>query len=257
MANSAHLRRYHFGCFLRVWSDCGLAAGIMAHIHDGDFGDESRGGNGGSESGSLFCAYGICDNRYVSLYYFKMACFEFYKLLEHGFESSLHLGFSHVTSRDFIAIDEAWNDLPKYTVLYDSQEEILILKFVLGIAHEFCSRLLFLAFTNVFTTGTGDQAAIDPVGAGRFMGAKRLEEGDEAFVPKIWGLESDWPNIVFEVGVWGCEILVDETFAELLLDARFWLECFGRETRVVVIVLVDRPARSIVIERWQAVPAEI
>jgi hypothetical protein len=89
----------------------------MAHVDGGHFGDESGGGNGGSESGSLFCAYGIRDNRYVSLYYFKEACFEFYRLLEGGFESSLHLGFCHVTSRDFNAIDEARNDLPKCTVL--------------------------------------------------------------------------------------------------------------------------------------------
>jgi hypothetical protein len=131
------------------------------------------------------------------------------------------------------------------------------LKFVLGVAHEFCSRLLALTFTNVFTAGTGDQAAFDPVGAGCFMGAQRLKEGDEAFVPKTRGLESDWPSIVFEVGVWGCETLVDETLAELCLDARFWLECYGGETRVVVIVLVNRPARSIVIERWQAVPTAV
>jgi hypothetical protein len=164
MADSAHLRRYHFGCFLRVLSDCGLVVGIMAHVDGGDFGDESGGGNGGS----LSCAYRILRIRYVSLDYFKIACFEHCRRLERGFESSLHLGFSHLTSRDFDAIEEARNDLPRFTVLYDSQEEILILKFRLGVAHEFCSRLVASAFTDVFTAGTGDRAAFDSVGASRF-----------------------------------------------------------------------------------------
>jgi hypothetical protein len=226
MADSAHLRRYHFGCFLRVLSDCGLVVGIMAHVDGGDFGDESGGGNGGS----LSCAYRILRIRYVSLDYFKIACFEHCRRLERGFESSLHLGFSHLTSRDFDAIEEARNDLPRFTVLYDSQEEILILKFRCGVAHEFCSRLVASAFTDVFTAGTGDRTAFDSVRACRFMGAESSKEANEAFVPKSRELESDWPSIVFEVGVWACETLVDETLAELRLDARFWLECTGGET---------------------------
>jgi hypothetical protein len=62
------------------------------------------------------------------------------------------------------------------------------------------------------------------------MGAESSKEANEAFVPKSRELESDWPSIVFEVGVWACETLVDETLAELRLDARFWLECTGGET---------------------------
>jgi hypothetical protein len=200
------------------------------------------------EMESLLSAYRIHDpHSFRSLVLFKKTCNDFYSLLERGVESCPYLGFTHVTRRDLEDIDEIRGEVPKMTILYDWHEETLIVKFMVGVAHGFCTRLLALVFIDVFRARTGDEEAFDPIGSSCFSGAQRLKEGDEAFTPKSRSLEADWPSIVFEV-------VVSETMIQLQLDARFWLECYGGKTRVVIIVCINRNARSIVIERWQVGP---
>jgi hypothetical protein len=45
-------------------------------------------------------------------------------------------------------------------------------------------------------------------------------------------MESDWPTVVFEVGVF-------ESLRQLQLDAKFWIEDSQGKMRVVIIAFVD------------------
>lgn len=71
-----------------------------------------------------------------------------------------------------------------------------------------------------------------------------MKEADDSFKPRSRNLKTDWPSIVFEVGV-------SEGLSQLWLDARFWLEFFGEQTRIVILASVNMIAGTIVIERWQ------
>jgi hypothetical protein len=60
------------------------------------------------------------------------------------------LGFSNVKRNDIEAIDKIRSDIPKMTILYDSEEEILIMKFLVGVKHEMCASLLNTTFERLY-----------------------------------------------------------------------------------------------------------
>jgi hypothetical protein len=58
--------------------------------------------------------------------------------------------------------------------------------------------------------------------------------------PKSRGLKTNWPSVVFEMGVSG-------QLTQLQHDALFWLECYRGQTRIVIVACVDKSARRMVI----------
>ena len=210
------------------------------------------------ERENLLSAYGIPNpHSFRSLYHFKKTCNHFYTLLEEGEESSPYLGFIHLTMSDFEAIDKVREmratrtKLPKMTILYDWNEETLIVKFKGRVFHEVCAKSLAMEFHTMHANRTGGVRGIFPLGSTKFKGARRMKEGNNAYKPRTRTKINDWPSIVFEVGVCGTEAQL-QTMAQLQQDARFWLESSRGETRIVIIVCVNQNARSMEIQRWQA-----
>jgi hypothetical protein len=196
---------------------------------------------------SLLSVYSIPEpHSFRSLYLFKETCKRFYTLLDEGEEKNPYLGFTHVTMSDFEAIDEIRSEVPMMTIHYDWNEETLIVKFMVGPHHETCAELLAMELDTVYKNRTGNVRAffLHPLGRSRCRGAHRMKEGDKAYKPKTRIGTYDWPSIVFEVGV-------SQTMENLRHDAQFWLGSSRGQTRIVILVCVDRDARSMVIGRWQ------
>jgi len=114
----------------------------------------------------------------------------------------------------------------------------------MDVTHETYASLLQTNFIGVVQDQIGSMYSIIGVKSSHFRGTNRMKEADDAFKLRSWGLESDWPSITFEVGV-------SERLIQLQQDARCWLECFGGQTRIVIISKVDETTRTIVIKRWQ------
>jgi hypothetical protein len=144
------------------------------------------------------------------------------------------------------AIDKIRSKIPKMTILYDSEEEILIMKFMVGVKHEMCAGLLNNVFEKLVDTRTGDDLTLIAMKSSRYKGPRR-EEGDNSYKPLTCIMKSNWPTIVFEMGV-------SESLAQLQLNAKFWIEASQGKTLVVIIAFIDRVAESIFIERWQDAP---
>lgn len=172
----------------------------------------------------------------------------FYSLVEEK-GASPYFGFSHVRMKDIHDIDEIRSYIPKMTIHYDWGEEIMIVKFMVGATHEVCGGMFRLYFEESIRAQTGDLLdSFIPLKSTRCIGSQRMKEGDEAYKPTSRDLESDWPSIVIEVGVF-------EGLTRLQQDARFWLEASGGQTRTVIIICVNCNNRNLVIQWWQDAPA--
>ena len=158
------------------------------------------------------------------------------------------MGFTGVSMSDLDEIDGIRRKLPKMRFFYDMNQEILIVKFMEGVTHEVSRSLFGLEFDRVIASRTGLRRAITPVGSVRFKGLHRAKESDFCFKPTSWDLITNWPSVVIEVGV-------SESLTQLHKDARFWLECSGGQTHIVILISVNKRARSWVIKRWQQNPA--
>jgi hypothetical protein len=59
--------------------------------------------------------------------------------------------------------------------------------------------------------------------------------------------KQDWPTLVFEVGV-------SETLRKLRNDARWWLANSQGRVKIVLLIKVNRVARTIHMEKWECRP---
>jgi len=133
---------------------------------------------------------------------FVKVCNEFYTDLVEGNTTegeTQYLGFMHLRMSDIADIDEIRNDIPKMRILYDCREEILIMKFIVGVTHYTCSRLLASQFDRLVQDRTCMRRSIMPLGSARFRSLNRMKEADEAFKPTSRGLKTDWPSVAIEV----------------------------------------------------------
>jgi hypothetical protein len=112
-----------------------------------------------------------------------------------------YVGFIHAMMNDINSIDKIWREIPRMTILYDYIEEIMIMKFTVGVIHELCAGMLRRIFDNVVEARSCDQYSILPMKSSQFKGLNIMKEGNEAFKPRSRGLEIDWPSISFEEGV--------------------------------------------------------
>jgi len=135
------------------------------------------------------------------MYDFKEVCRDFYTDMVEGnmTEGEIqYLGFTHVRMRDIVHIDEIRSEIPKMRILYDCNEEILIMKFMVGVTHELCAGLLGSVFDRVVQARTGINCSILPLNSTRFKGLCRIKEADHAFKPRTrrltMGLTAHWPS---------------------------------------------------------------
>jgi len=61
---------------------------------------------------------------------------------------------------------------------------------------------------------------------------------------------TDWPTLVFEVGV-------SETLRKLRNDARWWLANSQGRVKIVLLIKVNRAARTIHVEKWECRPVTL
>ncbi|KAG0584596.1 hypothetical protein KC19_3G221000 [Ceratodon purpureus] len=205
-------------------------------------------GDGGE---NFLTEYGVARSyTFKSLHTFKEDCKAFYAEMEEGKMEgeTQYVGFTGVSMSDLDGIDDIRNHLPKMRFFYDMNQEILIVKFMVGTAHELSVGLLGIELDRLVASRTGMRRAIISIGSARFKGLIRQKESDFCYKPTSRTLEDDWPSVVFEVGVF------DTLRVQLHKDARFWLECSGGQTRVVILASVNKEARSWTIERWQHDP---
>ena len=113
-----------------------------------------------------------------------------------------------------------WRELSKMRFFYDMNQKILIIKFMEGVTHEVSKGLLGFELDRVVDSQTGLRRTIIPMGPARFKGLHKAKESDFCFKPTSRDLITDWPSVVFEVGV-------SKSLTKLRKDARFWLECSG------------------------------
>ncbi|KAG0566006.1 hypothetical protein KC19_7G030900 [Ceratodon purpureus] len=180
-----------------------------------------------------------------SLSGFKRICRNFHTAMRAG--RGQYLGFSNVKRSDIEDIDTIRREIPKMTIRYDSEEEVLIIKFMAGAVHGTFAGLLSHEFQLLFAARAGEYSLI-PIESARIKGSRRSKEPDKGYRPFDRRRPSDFPSVVFEVGV-------SESLANLHLDARHWIEDSQGKTKVVIVAAINRNNESILIERWQDQPA--
>jgi hypothetical protein len=85
-------------------------------------------------------------------------------------------------------------------------------------------------------------------GAAKFVAGGVSKEGDAGYKPKsIRPRSTDWPTIVFESG-WS------ESLTKLRQDAHLWIEKSGGDVKIVLLLSINRTARTMIIEKWENRP---
>lgn len=113
-------------------------------------------------------------------------------------EKTQYVGFIHVMMNGINSIDKIWREIPRMIILYDYIEEIMIMKFMVGVIHELCASMLRRIFDNVVEACSSDQYSILPLKSSQFKSLNTMKEGNEAFKPRSQGLETNWPSISIE-----------------------------------------------------------
>jgi hypothetical protein len=167
-----------------------------------------------------------------------------------GENTAQYLAISNVPPDNIPTIERGRKrlDLPAMRILYDHDAEMLIIKLRRGLEHELAASLFVdMVRDKIASTGTPCNSIFD-VGAARFgVEEGSQKEGDRSLRPTTRTLLADWPSLVVEVGV-------SESFAGLRGDAHFWLTRSGGQTRIVIVIAVNKTTRSITIERWEDTP---
>ncbi|KAG0630096.1 hypothetical protein M758_1G153600 [Ceratodon purpureus] len=182
---------------------------------------------------------------FTSVQRLKNICSERYERLvdETTTMATEYLVFRKVTKDDLVKIDRSHCDL-RIRIFYDFSMELLIVKLMVGKAHEWVSTLFAEHLREKVRGRCGDFYTLCDMGAFRCTSAMgRAKEPDVALVPMNRQNEADWPSCVIEVGV-------SESLAALKNDAHFWILHSGGLTRVVILIAVDPQTRTLTIERW-------
>lgn len=85
-----------------------------------------------------------------------------------------------------------------------------------------------------------------PIGSTRYQGSQSSKEPDAGYKPlPARSLVSDWPTIVFEVGL-------SESLSQLRTDTEWWLVNSGGQVMIALIISL-KPAFSVIhIEKWDS-----
>lgn len=139
-----------------------------------------------------------------------------------------YIAFTGVRADDMMMIDKACKvhgTMPRMCFFYNTEEEVLIVKIMVGLNHELAS----MSFSNVLhkkLVQLNVDGKLEFLGSVRFGNARRQKEPDEAMKPRTCGI-LDWPSITVEVGF-------SESLSQLRLDAQFWLTQSDLKTKNVI-----------------------
>ena len=125
-----------------------------------------------------------------------------------------YLAFFGMSKEDLEKVDRSRCHLPSMRFLYDSELELLVVKIMVGKAHEWCGNAFAQDVLEKVRSCCGDHRVLRHMGSFRCESRGRLKEPDVALVPPGRDLEKDWPFVVFEVGV-------SQTLSALRNDAHF------------------------------------
>ncbi|KAG0567670.1 hypothetical protein KC19_7G153100 [Ceratodon purpureus] len=204
--------------------------------------DETLGYDQHFSGENLLDEYEIHDRHtFGSLSSFKRICRNFHTAMRVG--RGQYLGFSNVKRSDIEAIDMIRRDIPKMTIRYDAEEEVLIIKFMAGAETEIFAGLLDSEF-QALVRARGGKYSLIPMKSTRVKGSCRSKEPDNGYKPFDRRRLSDFPSVVLEIGM-------SESLGNLQVDAKQWIEDSQGKTRVVIIAAVNRATESVLIERWQ------
>ena len=201
----------------------------------------------------LLTAYGLpnsCVHKFNTYGRFKVLVKQAAVDLLSGTRSDQYLAFSGAPPGSLRSIDRGRrrSELPGMRILYDHDAEILITKLMAGPHHELASSLFVRMFlSKVVSAGLPLDSFYD-FGTTRFeVPGGRGKEADRALRPDTRIRADDWPTLVIEVGV-------AESLSQLRTDAHFWLTQSGGQTRVVILIAVEKTSRFVTIERWEHTP---
>ena len=114
-----------------------------------------------------------------------------------------YVAFGNVPESRLLPIDHRreCSQLPHFGLLYDAEQQMAIIKLKPGRAHNAAEA----AFHEIFTIKKhilGVNYTLHPLGATRYRALSgRSKEADIAYHPDTRLLPTDWPSLVFEVGV--------------------------------------------------------
>ena len=168
-----------------------------------------------------------------------------------GTGSAQYQVFGGVPSKSLRSVDHGRrsSELPGMRILYDSGAELLIVKFMVGVSFELASSPFVEMFKDKVVFGELPHDSFRDIGAARFgVPGGRSKEANKALRLTTRNGEIDWPTLAIEVEV-------SVSFSRLRTDAYFWLAHIGGQTRVVILIAINRGTRVVKIERWEEMPS--
>jgi hypothetical protein len=189
--------------------------------------------------------------RYPGITGIRRALDAVYEKLEKGETTDQYLVFRPVTIDELDKIDNCRYEVGKgIRLTYCADTRTLVIK-VPTAAHEVVSQN-FGAEVVLQAAGMGVlRRDCGLLGSTRFTGNSTSKEADGAFKPgTLRPHKLDWPTLVLEVGI-------SESLPRLRNDARWWLSNFRGSVNIVLISHVNEGAKTILIEKWETVPATV
>ena len=164
-------------------------------------------------------------------------------------KASPYLIFRLVTTNDLLEIEsgrERGEISRGVRMTHYVDWNILIVK-VPTVEHEAAHRI-FSDKLVIRAAGMGLDEELISIGATTFKTPRVSKEGDSAFKPlSMRPRGADWPTIVLESG-WS------ESLTKLRQDAHRWLENSRGDVKIVLLFSIGRPARTVIIEKWENRP---
>ena len=170
--------------------------------------------------------------------------------LYQGTATSQYLVFQFITEGDFTKIEEKRHTIRRgLRFTYCTDINTLIIK-VPTREHERVTRAFSHDFVHrIEHMGLTDLDDLCDMGATTYTGRSTKKEADSCWRPIATRPNPlDWPTLVFEVGV-------SETLNKLKADAKWWLANSRGRVKIVLLIKIDRVARTIHIEKWECRPA--
>jgi len=153
--------------------------------------------------------------------------------------------FGPVTDDEFTKIHKIRHKTNRgLRFLYLTNERMLIVKFIVGVAHEQAHRR-FVGIFMLKISSMGLFRDFIDVGGGCFTGLTGRKEADTGLKPiSSRPFLTDWPTVAVECGV-------SESLERLRVDAKWWLENSEGAVGTVVIITVSEKERSVCMEKWE------
>ena len=155
--------------------------------------------------------------------------------------------FTGVTVETMRSIDLLQEFLPRMHQLYDATEELLIVKLMPAVIHEYVAVLFHGIFRDRLTHVRlrREVACSGPSWFGSLR--RRCKEPDQAYKPiGTRSVVDEWPTFVVEVGY-------SESIRQLRSDAKFWLLRTELKMKIALLVHINKITRQLEIERWEAI----